>query len=135
MKVLSVKRYRLLVENLLMRGKRYRQLRRRRKALAKAGINPKLECGAKFFGRPRQYLPTMQAVANMELKPWHVIVSSDIEGVVKATIDTLPSRLQVRVRDEEVLTVSVDHLVNAVVKNTFLHLNMSSSSQSAPTVV
>lgn len=108
-----------------------------------------LASGAKFFGRPDQYAPMQQAVGHLgfDLKPWHVIVALDMEEEVKNAIKELPSRAQVRIRDEKEKVFKFTSAavydpegesVIAETKKTFLHLKIPSSlfsgSSSGPTV-
>lgn len=67
-----------------------------RDALTSQGLAPELSSGAKVFVQPEHFTPVTEAVASMNLKPWHVVTSDEFEPLVMTTVQGLPGRAQVR---------------------------------------
>lgn len=72
------------------------QLKACREALAGHGFTPELPCGAKVFVRPEHFESVADAVADKDLKPWHVVASDEFLQLVDAAVRSLPSREQIR---------------------------------------
>jgi hypothetical protein len=76
-----------------------------RSALEEAGFNWEHTSGAKLFVHPWQFEECMTAVSenNIELRPYHVIVSSSLEYNVEACLADVPCRQGARVKRRRVL--------------------------------
>jgi len=76
-------------------------LRPCQRSLSEKGFKTELPSGAKIFVPAEFYEAVVVAVNALEglhLKPWHVIVSEDLEEAVLAAATSLPSREQVRLK-------------------------------------
>merc|ERR1712096_378895 len=74
-----------------------------RQALAVHGYHAELPSGAKAFIHPEQYEAVQEATESQQLRPWHVLVAKEFEGVVTETVKSLPSRSQVRERQRSAI--------------------------------
>ena len=76
-----------------------------RHALDTAGFQWLQPSGAKIFVHPWQFQPTMDMILkeNLELRPYHVIVSESLEYYVEASLSDVPCRDGARVKDRKVL--------------------------------
>merc|ERR1719245_2828467 len=86
LKLLVVGSYRNTLEKALFNHPEVKTLMR---MLAFEGdINPKMECGAKFLGKPSEYRPLLEIWRRVEKEPepWYIFVSSDKVEVVKGII-------------------------------------------------
>ena len=103
-----------------------------RTALEAAGFQWLQPSGAKVFVHPWQFESTMTAIAqqNLQLRPYHVIVSESLEYYVEASLSDLPCRDGARVKTRQVLeagysgdqpqTEDEDLAMNLVETRTFL---------------
>lgn len=73
-----------------------------RRSLHDRGFSPEFPSGAKIFVPAEFYeavVVSLQGLEGVYLKPWHVIVSEDFETAVVAAAASLPSREQVRMKN------------------------------------
>merc|ERR1712125_141368 len=83
-----------------------------RTALEEAGYNWSHNSGAKIFVHPWQFEDSMTALSRSEvdLRPYHVIVSSSLEYNIEACLADVPCREGARVKRRRVLDqVSLEH--------------------------
>merc|ERR1719221_2229113 len=89
--------------------------------------------GAKVFVRPDQHAAVISAVQDLDLKPRHIVVSQEIESLVTGVIERV-KRTSVKRRRVAVTAPSYSEEPHVVVeiRRTFIHLEIPSSLQSAP---
>lgn len=76
-----------------------------RQALEKQGLPVQLESGTKVFSRPEVYQHACQIANDQDLKPRHVITEIQFEESVMATITSLRSKLEVKLRKSQNLWI------------------------------
>eukprot|EP00928_Gymnodinium_smaydae_P065632 TRINITY_DN48736_c0_g1_i1.p1 TRINITY_DN48736_c0_g1~~TRINITY_DN48736_c0_g1_i1.p1 ORF type:complete len:245 (-),score=37.35 TRINITY_DN48736_c0_g1_i1:24-758(-) len=79
------------------------ELRGCRDLLAQANLPCELSSGAKVFVRPSEYPMALAASQQRQLRPFHVVISADLESLLQAAVCALPCRSKVRVRNKEVI--------------------------------
>merc|ERR1712110_1292983 len=138
MKILEVRRYQQSVKRALLENP---NLEHRQRELANAGLRVELESGAKFFGRPDQYMAALRAIRaeRLELKFFHIVISLDLEDTVRSVIGSLRSSDRVSIHAQDYMTTvplfSEEAQLGPVeLKSTFLHIQVpaSNSSSGAP---
>eukprot|EP00933_Yihiella_yeosuensis_P070128 TRINITY_DN7764_c0_g1_i1.p1 TRINITY_DN7764_c0_g1~~TRINITY_DN7764_c0_g1_i1.p1 ORF type:complete len:591 (-),score=94.32 TRINITY_DN7764_c0_g1_i1:217-1989(-) len=72
------------------------ELKACRDSLAARGYSCEQPSGAKIFVLPEQFEAVIAAIADQDLKPWHVIVSDEFEKLVVQAVKKLPSSEQVK---------------------------------------
>lgn len=77
-----------------------------RQMLAENGFSLELSSGTKLFVHPWQYEAVMHAVADRDLKAWHIITASDLEEIVKDIMLSLPKKHKVYFRDSEAMSLA-----------------------------
>merc|ERR1711971_290365 len=102
-----------------------------------AGHLVELPSGAKIFVRPEQYSAVMDAMENMDLKPRHIVVSQELEPLVRTVIDGVKRTTIKRRR----ITTTQPKLCNwkqaevkVEVRRTFINLKIPTSLLSGTTV-
>merc|ERR1712048_121965 len=76
-----------------------------RDALAKHCLEPLQPCGATVFTDPEDFTLVLDALQDLDLKPWHVVVSSAYLDAVQAAVGRLRSREQVRQKSNSTVDV------------------------------
>lgn len=92
------------------------ELKTCREKMGQAGQSCELPCGAKVFVHAREYALALAMLSSRELRPYHVVVSSDMESLVMEAVGKIPCRSKVKLRSRE--TVYEPHDVH--IRNTFL---------------
>lgn len=110
------------LEDALLQG---RELEEIRLNLSRNGCRPCLPSGAAIFVHPDQYRVVRQALSHEQLRPYHIIVSETFRPMVEDVISSVPSRLNVRLKDESTIAyVAPSGAVedSFVVEKTFLDI-------------
>jgi len=71
-----------------------------RQLLQHKRLELQLAGGAKLFVRPEMYQYALDIATSRDLQPRHVLLEAELEGAVMAALTSLPSKLQVRVKNK-----------------------------------
>lgn len=93
-----------------------------RTSMDSGGCSPRLSSGATLLVYPEQYPTAMRVLANTHLRHYHVCVSETFFPLVLEAVDSLASRLKVRLRSSDVLAyIGSDNPEDVfIVEHTFL---------------
>merc|ERR1711933_665872 len=95
-------------------------LREVREALHREGFEWWHLHGLKTFVSPHEYTAARRAIVGLRLGPTHVIASGHLENLVLATVDGLPKRFNVRLRESKALAYLQNDGEELIVRGTFL---------------
>jgi ribosomal protein S27AE/tetratricopeptide (TPR) repeat protein len=77
-----------------------------RDALVESGVGPTLPSGASLFSDPVDFSVLKDALEAQDLKPWHVVATSEFLDAVLSSVNNLRSRDQVRVKSKSLVPIS-----------------------------
>jgi len=110
-----------------------------RTALQEHGYSAELPSQAKIFVPPHLFEPCLEAVrlAGHELKPRHVLVTTDLEGAVMQAVKEPGNPSKVRCKSRRTVplglgTAACDIDAPVVIRRTFIEVRLASSLHSAP---
>lgn len=107
-----------------------------RRALEEANLDMSIPSGAMMLVNPDQYRAVQMVVTSWNLKPRHIITSTELEATVKQAIEDLPKRDRVRIKSSRRIPGSELHAteqrVAISVRNTFWEVEDLCAERSWP---